>query len=61
MKYLIAGLGNIGDEYTNTRHNIGFKITEALAEEASASFILDRLAFHSDYKWKGKTLSLIHI
>ena len=59
MKYLIAGLGNIGDEYANTRHNIGFKIVEALAEEASASFILERLAFHTSYKWKGKNIHLI--
>ncbi len=59
MKYLIAGLGNIGDEYTNTRHNIGFKIVEALAEEASASFVLERLAFYTSYKWKGKAIHII--
>lgn len=59
MKFLIAGLGNIGDEYANTRHNIGFKIVEALAEEAGASFVLDRLAFHADYRWKGRTIHLI--
>ncbi len=59
MKYLVAGLGNIGDEYANTRHNIGFKIVEALAEEAGASFILERLAFHTSYKWKGKNIHLI--
>ncbi len=59
MKFLIAGLGNIGDEYANTRHNIGFKIVEALAEEASASFVLDRLALHATYRWKGKTIHLI--
>jgi len=59
VNYLIAGLGNIGEEYTNTRHNIGFKITEALAEEAGASFVLERLAFHASYKWKGKNIHLI--
>ncbi|MCY7409194.1 MAG: aminoacyl-tRNA hydrolase [Chitinophagales bacterium] len=59
MKFLIVGLGNIGDEYTETRHNIGFKITEALAQEAGASFVTDRLAFHCNYKWKGKSIHLI--
>lgn len=59
MKFLIAGLGNIGDEYINTRHNIGFKITEALAEEAGASFVLERHAYHCAYRWKGKNIHLI--
>lgn len=59
MKFLIVGLGNIGDEYTETRHNIGFKIVEALAKEAGASFVSDRLAFHAEMKWKGKQLHLI--
>jgi len=55
MKYLIAGLGNVGDEYTETRHNIGFKIVEALADEAGASFISDRLASICEIKIKGTT------
>jgi len=59
LKFLIAGLGNIGDEYANTRHNIGFKIVEALAEEAGASFISERLAFHTSFRWKGKAIHLI--
>ena len=59
MKFLIAGLGNIGDEYTETRHNIGFKITEALAEEAGASFVLDRLCMHASFRLKGKMIHLI--
>ncbi|HAP02009.1 MAG TPA: aminoacyl-tRNA hydrolase [Bacteroidetes bacterium] len=59
MKFLIAGLGNIGDEYTNTRHNIGFKIVEALAEDAGASFFSARLADHCTYRWKGKSIHLI--
>lgn len=59
MKFLIAGLGNIGDEYTETRHNIGFKITEALAEDAGASFVLERLAMHTSFRMKGKVLHLI--
>ena len=59
MKYLIAGLGNVGDEYTETRHNIGFKIVEALAEEAGASFFSSRLADVCEMKVKGKQLILI--
>ena len=38
MKYLIAGLGNIGAEYRDTRHNIGFNIADALAADAGAQF-----------------------
>ena len=38
MKYLIVGLGNIGDEYTNTRHNIGFKVLDALAKASNLVF-----------------------
>ncbi|MBK9730088.1 MAG: aminoacyl-tRNA hydrolase [Chitinophagaceae bacterium] len=59
MKFLIAGLGNIGDEYMETRHNIGFKIVEALAEEAGASFISERFAAHASYRFKGKSIHLI--
>lgn len=59
MKFLIAGLGNIGDEYIETRHNIGFKIVEALAEEAGASFISDRYALHTQYRFKGRYIHLI--
>lgn len=42
MKYLIVGLGNIGDEYRNTRHNIGFMILDALAEASNISFSTER-------------------
>ena len=38
MKYLIVGLGNIGAEYAETRHNIGFKVVDAVAKEAGVSF-----------------------
>jgi PTH1 family peptidyl-tRNA hydrolase len=59
LKFLIAGLGNIGDEYADTRHNIGFKIVDALASDAGVAFESDRLAFHCNYKWKGKSIHLI--
>ena len=58
-KFLIVGLGNIGDEYENTRHNIGFTILDALAKENSFKFTVDKLASVATFKFKGKTLVLI--
>ena len=55
MKYLIVGLGNIGNEYAHTRHNIGFDVVNAFVQKHGGSFRNDRLAFVSDVKWKGKT------
>ncbi len=59
MKYLVIGLGNIGSEYTDTRHNIGFKVLDALAEASNTSFKSDRLADMAEIKLRGKTLILI--
>ncbi len=59
MKYLVAGLGNVGDEYVSTRHNIGFNIADALARSAGAFFVNDRLAFRTEIKHKGRTIILI--
>lgn len=59
MKYLIAGLGNIGAEYELTRHNIGFLILDRLADEKNASFEMNKLAFSTEVKHKGRTLHLI--
>lgn len=59
MKYLIAGLGNIGAEYQHTRHNIGFDICDALAAEAGASFFTERFADYTLIKHKGRQLHLI--
>lgn len=58
-KYLVVGLGNIGDEYKNTRHNIGFDILDGLANEANLGWKTDRLALVSELKFKGRTLILI--
>ena len=58
-KFLIVGLGNIGDEYENTRHNIGFRILDTLAKENNIKFTTDKLAAVASYKFKGKTLILI--
>ena len=58
-KYLIAGLGNIGAEYAETRHNIGFKILDALAGASNISFKTDRYADRALVKIKNKELVLI--
>lgn len=58
-KFLIVGLGNIGDEYENTRHNIGFTVLDTIAKENNLKFTSDRLAAITEYKFKGKTLILI--
>ena len=55
-KFLVVGLGNIGTEYDDTRHNIGFKILDALAEEEQFSFESDKLGSVGSFKHKGKSV-----
>jgi len=59
VKYLIAGLGNIGDKYINTRHNVGFVILNALAQQESVTFSSDRYADVARFKHRGKQIILI--
>lgn len=59
MKYLIAGLGNIGAEYELTRHNIGFLVLDQLADEQKVDFASSRLADKAEFRHKGRSVHLI--
>ena len=59
MKFLLAGLGNIGSEYESTRHNIGFDIADTFVLKHGGNFTLDRHAFVAEVKWKGRTFVVI--
>jgi len=58
-KFLIIGLGNIGSKYENTRHNIGFKILDEVAEKQGVTFISEKLGDIANFNFKGKTYVLL--
>ena len=58
-KFLIVGLGNIGAEYVNTRHNIGFKIVDFFARKEGVNFETVKLGALAQYKFKGRTFLLL--
>jgi PTH1 family peptidyl-tRNA hydrolase len=58
-KFLIVGLGNIGDKYTNTRHNIGFKILDEVSDEYNVTFETEKLGDVATFRFKGRTFVLL--
>lgn len=58
-KFLIAGLGNVGPKYHHTRHNIGFKVLDHLAEKENISFTPEKLGDIATFKFKGRTFILL--
>lgn len=58
-KYLIIGLGNIGEKYNETRHNIGFKILDSFAKDESITFETQKLGDIATYKFKGRVFVLL--
>ena len=58
-KFLIVGLGNPGDSYQETRHNIGFKVLDFLAEQLNVSFLDEKYGLVASGKYKGRTIYLL--
>jgi PTH1 family peptidyl-tRNA hydrolase len=59
MKYLIVGLGNIGDDYSDTRHNIGFTVLDAMAQASNTAFKDKRYGSLASIKYKGRDIILL--
>ena len=58
-KFLVVGLGNIGNDYYNTRHNIGFMVLDEIAKSFNINFKSDKLALHTEFSHKGRKITLI--
>ena len=59
MKFLIVGLGNSGAEYENTRHNVGFRVVDTIAEAYGGEFSTERHGMMSTVRFKGRTIVLL--
>ncbi len=59
MKYLIVGLGNVGQQYINTRHNVGFRIINELADQYECEFDHTRHAYQTSFQYAGRNFCLI--
>lgn len=59
MKYLIVGLGNIGSEYDDTRHNVGFEVVDSLAIQLGGKWKVDKLGSIAEVKHKGRFITLL--
>lgn len=59
MKYLIVGLGNVGDEYTHTRHNMGFRMVDYFAQAQKWDFVDARYGFVAHGRIKNAEITLL--
>lgn len=59
MKYLIVGIGNKGEEYKETRHNVGFKVAEKIADKIEASFKSSNFGLLAEGKYKGRKILVL--